>query len=205
MSTALQTYLTPEQYLEIERAAEYRSEYFNGEMFAMAGASEAHALIVTNFVRELSTRLRGRPCRVYSNDIRVKVDRTGLYTYPDVVIACGEIQFEDDRRDTLLDPVVVVEVLSPSTAAYDRGIKFGHYKTISSLSEYVLVAQDRVHVEHFVREPDREEWLYTALTNPGQTLHLPALGVDVPVSEIYYLVELSPEEHRRPGPPPPAR
>ena len=123
-------YIPPEDYLEIERAATCKSEYSNGEMWAMAGATESHIVIVSNLVRELGNQLKGRPCRVYSNDMRVQVDATGLYTYPDVILVCGERRFLDEPRDTLLNPLVIIEVLSPSTADYDRGAKFAHYRQL---------------------------------------------------------------------------
>ena len=118
--------MTPEQYLEIERKAEYKSEYRDGEMFAMAGAPEGHNLVVGNLIQGLIPQLRPRGCRVYSNDMRVQAGNSRLYAYPDVAVVCGEPQFLDNRRDTLLNPVMVVEVLSPSTEAYDRGEKFSH-------------------------------------------------------------------------------
>jgi len=130
VSTNPKTFLTPEQYLAIERKAEYKSEYYNGEMFAMAGAKEAHNLLVTTLVGLLYSQLRRGPCRVYSNDMRVSVSATGLYTYPDVVAVRGERQFLDEQRDTLLNPTLIIEVLSPSTEAYDRGRKFEHYQSI---------------------------------------------------------------------------
>src|SRR4051812_40698878 len=138
MSTQPKPHLTPEQYLEIERAAEYKSEYFDGEMFAMSGAREAHNVVAMNIGAELREQLRQKPCRVYPSDMRVRVSSTGLYTYPDVVAVCDKPQFADEVTDTLLNPVLVVEVLSPSTEAYDRGRKFDHYKTIESLREYLL-------------------------------------------------------------------
>ncbi|MDY0092470.1 MAG: Uma2 family endonuclease [Candidatus Vecturithrix sp.] len=120
IETQRKHYISPEDYLEIERAAEYRSEYLNGEMWAMAGATESHIVIVGNLVREFGNQLKGRPCRVYGNDMRVQVTATGLYTYPDVVLVCGERQFHDQQRDMLLNPTVIIEVLSPSAADYDR-------------------------------------------------------------------------------------
>jgi Uma2 family endonuclease len=133
MATPPKTFLAPEQYLEIERKAEFKSEYYGGEMFAMAGAKEAHNLVAASAIIQLGTQFRGRPCRVYSGDMRVKIESANLYTYPDVVPVCGESRFPDDQRDTLLNPSLIVEVLSPSTEAYDRGRKFEHYKTIGSL------------------------------------------------------------------------
>src|SRR5215510_15498100 len=121
MSIQRQPHLTPEEYLALERKAGYKSEYFAGEIFAMSGASEQHNLIVANVVATLHTQFRNRPCKVYASDMRVKVSPTSLYTYPDVVALCSEPRFDDDQKDTLLNPTVIIEVLSPSTEAYDRG------------------------------------------------------------------------------------
>ncbi len=130
MSTQPKSFLTPEQYLEIDRQAERKSEYWQGEMFAMSGAAEPHNLILPNIIVQIHPQLRTRDCRTYSNDMRVRVSTTGLYTYPDMVVVCGAPQFLDARRDTLLNPTLIVEVLSPSTEAYDRGRKFEHYQSI---------------------------------------------------------------------------
>src|SRR5438067_13931715 len=127
MTAVPKTRLTPEQYLSIERKAAFKSEYYNGEMFAMAGVSREHSRVKENLIIEIGARLKGGPCRSHSSDMRVKVSRTGLYTYPDIVIVCGDEQYEDDVFDTLLNPQVVIEVLSPSTEGYDRGKKFRHY------------------------------------------------------------------------------
>ena len=137
MATQPKTHLTPEQYLEIERKAEFKSEYYQGEMFAMSGASYPHIGIVANAVASLHQQLRRGPCRPLSNDMRVRVTATGLYTYPDVVVVCGEPRFLDDTFDTLLNPTVIIEVLSESTEAYDRGQKFEQYRSLESLAEYV--------------------------------------------------------------------
>ena len=189
MSLQLKSYLTPEEYLAIERKAEYKSEYFNGEMFAMAGASERHVLIVTNVVAELRGQLRRRPCTVYSTDLRVRVSPTGLYTYPDVVVVCGQAQFADDQKDTLLNPTLIVEVLSESTKDYDRGRKFEHYRTLTSLSEYVLIDQDKHHVEHFVRQPENR-WLLSETNRLEDTIHLSSISCDLALAEVYDKVEL---------------
>jgi Uma2 family endonuclease len=148
------TLLTENEYLAIERRAESRSEFYNGEMFALAAASRRHNMEVTNLVIALGTQLRYRPCNVYSNDMRVRVANTGLFTYPDVVVTCGEEEFADDEQDTLLNPLVNFEVLSDSTEAYDRGKTFEHYQSIESLSTYVLVAQDAPRIERYVRQDD---------------------------------------------------
>jgi Uma2 family endonuclease len=190
MSTQPKTLLTPEQYLEIERAAEYKSEYYGGEMFAMAGAREAHNLVVTNTVRELSSQLRSRPCRVYSNDMRVRIAATNLYTYPDVVAVCGDPRFLDEQRDTLLNPVLLVEALSPSTEAYDRGRKFEHYKTLDSLREYLLIATDRAHADLYARQADGR-WLLTSASGMDEALILDSVDARLLMADIYHKVELT--------------
>lgn len=184
MSTQLKTYLTPQEYLAVEREAEVRSEYFNGEMFAMSGASRKHNLITTNIVAELRQQFRGRPCEVYSSDMRVKVAPTGLYTYPDVVVVCDEPRFEDAHVDTLLNPTLIVEVLSASTAAYDRGQKFAHYRAIESLRGFVLVAQDESRVEHFAKQSDRQ-WLQTVVQSLEAEIELPDIQCVLRLKEIY--------------------
>lgn len=153
-------------------------------MFAMSGASPRHALITGNIVAALAVRLRDRPCYVFPSDLRLNVGSTGLFTYPDVVVACGELRYRDERRDTLLNPLVLFEVLSESTEAYDRGRKFEHYRTLSSLAEYVLVAQEKPHVEQFVRQADGR-WLLEEVSRVEGTLTLPSLGCALPLAEIY--------------------
>ena len=190
MATQAGTYLSPEEYLELERKAETKSEYFRGEMFAMAGASRRHGLIVTNLVREISQRTRNRACTVYSGDLRLCVAAAGLYTYPDVVAVCGEEKYADSEFDTLLNPTVIIEVLSDSTRDYDRGQKFEHYRTIPSLKEYLTVAQDRAHIEHYVRQPD-DRWLLTEYRGCTATLTVESLSIELPLSDIYEKVDLA--------------
>jgi len=190
MSAQPQPYYTLEEYLALERAAEYKSEYLDGEIFAMSGASERHNDIVTNIVWQIRSAFRGRPCRVWGNDMRVRVTTAGLYTYPDVVVVCGAREFADDQRDTLLNPTVIFEILSPSTEGYDRGKKFAHYARLPSLTDYVLVAQEEVRVEHFQRQGD--SWLLTAFTSLDETLGLASLASDLPLNLIYENVEFSP-------------
>jgi Uma2 family endonuclease len=190
MSSQPKTFITPEEYLAIERKAEYKSEYFNGEMFAMSGASERHVSIVANLMYLLVGQLRGRPCKAYASDMRVRVSPTGLYTYPDVVVVCGQAQFADDQKDTLLNPTLIVEVLSESTKDYDRGGKFEHYRSLASLNEYVLIAQAKHHVEHFVRQPDNR-WLLSETNRLEDTIHLSSIDCDLALVEVYDKVELS--------------
>jgi Uma2 family endonuclease len=182
-------FLSPEAYLAIEREAETRSEYLDGEMFAMSGGSRQHNLIVTNAVRELSLQLKRRPCEVYSNDQRVRIPETGLYTYPDIVVVCGEPRFEDESVDTLLNPVLLVEVLSPTTEAYDRGKKFESYRTIASLAEYVLVSQQEPRVEQFLRQDDGH-WLFTATAGLESSISLTSVQCELAFKEIYDKVAL---------------
>ena len=184
MATVPKTYLTAGDYLALERRAEFKSEYVNGETFAMAGASENHALLVTNLVRELSQALRLGPCRVYSSDMRVYVSPAGRYAYPDVVVACQQPQFLDDTQDTLMNPTLLIEVLSPSTADYDRGRKFQGYRTLISLKEYLTVAQDQIHIEQWYKQPDGR-WILTEYTAASDLLRLESLSVELSITDIY--------------------
>jgi Uma2 family endonuclease len=193
MSSQRTTLPTPEEYLEIERRAERKSEYFQGGMFAMSGASRPHVLIVANLVRELGNWLDTWPCEVYSNDMRLRVAPNGLYTYPDVMVAYGEPQFADDQSDTLLNPVLIVEVLSESTAAYDRGRKFEQYRTLPSLREYVLVAQDAPRIEQFTPQPDGH-WLHAETSGRDASIYLASIDCVLPLTRIYNKVNWPPAE-----------
>jgi Uma2 family endonuclease len=185
VSSDPKTFLTEEEYLAIERQAEFRSEFFNGEMFAMTGATRRHNRIVTNLVTALDNQLRDRPCNVYSSDMRVRVTSTGLYTYPDVVVTCGEEEFADDEQDTLLNPSVIFEVLSDSTEAYDRGKKFEHYQNIESLSTYVLVAQKAPRIERFVRQEGGRAWVYTETHEADATVGIETIGCRLGLENVY--------------------
>jgi Uma2 family endonuclease len=187
-ATDVRTTYTPAEYLELERAAETKSEYRYGQIYAMTGASRAHNLISGNLFGELRQQLRGRSCEAYVNDIRVRVSHTGLYTYPDVVVACGEIEFEDDSVDTLLNPVILIEVLSPSTEAYDRGEKFAHFRRLESLQEYILVSQNQIRVERYVRRG--EQWMLTELSAPDDVLEIAAIECGIRMADIYERVNL---------------
>ena len=151
-TAAAQVFLTPEEYLAKERKALNKSEYRDGRIYAMPGASREHNLITGNAFAELHFQMRNRVCEVYPSDMRVKVSAAGLYTYPDVIVVCDEPHFDDSYFDMLLNPTVLIEVLSPSTAAYDRGEKFRRYQYLDSLCEYVLISQDSVCVEHYLRQ-----------------------------------------------------
>ena len=181
-------YITPEEYLELERASETKHEYYNGRMYAMAGASEEHNLISVNCTREISVQLKAGPCRVYSSDMRVKVDLSGLYTYPDIVIVCEKPQLEDQHFDTLLNPTVLIEVLSESTEAYDRGFKFQRYRGLDTLKEYVLISQTEVRVEHYVR--DGAQWILKEFTDIADKLRLDSVDCEVALRDMYLKVDL---------------
>ncbi|MDQ5824117.1 MAG: Uma2 family endonuclease [Chloroflexota bacterium] len=190
MSLAAEPYYSPEQYLAIEREAQSRNEYVNGVIYAMSGASREHNLITGNVFAEIRAQFRGRPCEAYVGDMRVKVSSTGMYTYPDVVAVCGEPVFDDEHVDTLTNPTMIVEVLSPSTEGYDRGEKFAHYRRLETLRDYVLVAQDKVRVEHFVRLDDTSrQWVLTEISEPDGTLHLASIGCNLSLRDIYDRVE----------------
>ena len=184
MSAIPKTKLTAAEYLAKERQAEFRSEFYRGEMFAMAGTSREHSLIVGNLVSALVTQFKGRNCEVYPTDMRVKVSASGLYTYPDVVIVCGQPEFEDAEVDTLLNPMVLIEVLSPSTESYDRGAKSAQYRRLPSLREYMLIAQDRPQVEVYIRQ-DNGDWLLREASDLDSSVTLSSVSVSLPLSEIY--------------------
>lgn len=177
-------HLTPEEYLAIERQAETRSEFVDGLMVAKPGGSLRHGLIVANLVAELSSQLKGLPGIVCACDLRVHVPATGLYTYPDIVVVCGEPRLEDQFFDTLLNPTLLVEVLSPTTEAYDRGKKFEHYRTIETLAEYLLIAQDEPRVEQYLRQ-EGNRWLLTAMAGLEGSLALPSIQCELALAEIY--------------------
>lgn len=180
-------YMTAAEYLELERKAEFKSEYIAGRMYAMSGVSREHSLIAGNLYGEIRTQLRGRNCEAHIAEMRFKVNPSGMYTYPDVVAVCGEARFEDTQVDTLINPTVIIEVLSLSTEAYDRGEKFAHYRRVEALREYVLVSQEQLRIEHYRREGS--EWVLTEISDPDGTLNLPSIDCHVAVSAIYEKIE----------------
>jgi Uma2 family endonuclease len=188
MSSRRKALLTPEEYLALERRSEARSEYVAGEVFAMVGASKRHNLIAANIIRVLGNQLLERPCIVYPSDLRVKVIATGKYTYSDVVVACEEERFEDAENDTLLNPVVIIEIPSQSTEAYDRGKKFEHYQYIESLTGYILVAQEPYRIERYVRRGDRE-WRYSEYHDTEDVVRIDVIGCELALRDVYAKVE----------------
>lgn len=184
-----QAIFTPEEYLARERKALDKSEYRDGQIYTMPGASRKHNLITGNTFAELHVQLRNRVCEVYPSDMRVKVNSTGTYTYPDVVVVCEEPQFEDAHFDTLLNPTVLIEVLSPSTAAYDRGEKFASYQKLDSLCEYVLISQDRVRVEYYLRQ--QQTWDLTEFHSLSDVFQLVSIACELSLQAIYAKVQFS--------------
>jgi len=172
----------------MERASEVRHEYYDGEMFAMVGATRAHNVIVTDLIALLHPQLRGGRCELLMGDMRVQVSATGLYTYPDLLVVCGEPELADELADMLLNPTVIFEVLSESTEAYDRGKKFEHYRTLESLTDYLLVAQDEAKIEHFTRQ--KGGWLLTEARGLDGVLPLPSIGCELRLAEVYERVEV---------------
>jgi Uma2 family endonuclease len=176
-----------EEYLAFERRSEGRHEYLDGEIFAMTGASRYHNRLAVNLVLIVGTQLRGGPCELYIADMRVRVAATGLYTYPDLAVVCGEARFDDAHLDTLLNPTLIFEILSPSTEATDRGRKFAHYRKVESLREVLLIAQDRVAVEHYSRRlpPPEGGWHLRDAARLDDRLSLPSIGCELPLADLY--------------------
>jgi len=193
MSAQPQPRLTPEQYLEAERAAEFKHEYYNGQIYAMSGGSYRHGQIIGNVTTELSNGLKRRPCSVVPQDLRLRVSPNGLYAYPDVIVICGDPRFADNQHDTLLNPALIVEVLSPSTEAYDRGFKSAQYRTVESLEEYALVSQAEPRVEVFRRQSGGH-WLLSEAVGLDAVCHFDSLDCAVPLAEIYAKVTFGPDD-----------
>jgi Uma2 family endonuclease len=178
-----QTHYTAEEYLTLERSASYKSEFHDGRIYAMTGASRKHNLVSGNIYRELSVQLKKRPCEAYMSDMRVKAAQTLSYHYPDIAVVCGTPQFEDAYVDTLLNPTVLIEVLSPSTEAYDRGGKFSHYRKIATLREYLLVIQDQPGIERYVRQGD--VWILTETVGLDASVPLESIDCVLSLREVY--------------------
>jgi Uma2 family endonuclease len=189
MSAELKPLLTAEEYLAIERRSETKHEFYRGEMFAMSGASRKHNLITFNLAGIFHSQIKDRDCDAYISDMRVQVASTSSYVYPDAVVTCEHPQFEDGHLDTLLNPMLVVEVLSETTENYDRGKKFERYRKIGSLREYLLISQDRAHIEHFVRHDDGN-WLMSDVSGLGAIVELSSVKCELALADIYAKVEL---------------
>lgn len=179
-------------YLAMERASSEKHEFAYGEIFAMGGASAHHVIIVNNMVRVFGNAFLHRPCQVYSNDLRLSVDAKQRYTYPDIVVVCGQPQFVDNQFDTLVNPELIVEVLSDSTKNYDRGEKFEEYRRIESFCEYVIVDQTRVHVERWTKRSE-DTWVLWETNSLDAVVQLDSVGVALPVSDIYFKIDFAAE------------
>ena len=182
-SAAAEVYIPPEAYLASERRAKYKNEYIHGKVLPMSGANSAHNLITVDIATELNIQSRGQRCEVYASTMRVRTSPTGAYFYPDVVAVCDKPRFEDNVFDTLLNPTLIVEVLSPSTEAYDRGEKFAHYQELASLQEYLLVSQDKIHVEHY--RPIETQWVQKTFHAAEDVLQLRSIACELPLQDIY--------------------
>ena len=191
-SIAARTYLTPEEYIVAERKATRKSEYLSGEIVAMSGASDTHNLITMNTSTALYNQWADRGCRVYASDMRVGINAGVSYFYPDIVATCDKPRFEDAVFDTLINPQVVIEVLSDSTAGYDRGEKFLRYRQLESLQEYILISQDRVQVDHYLRQG--KQWVLTEFSTFEDMLSLVSIGAELPLRQIYRFVEFETDD-----------
>ncbi len=185
------TKVTAEEYLALDRAAEFRSEFLDGEIVAMSGGSPRHSKLQINLALEIVTALRGTPCQAFSSDLRVRVSPR-MYAYPDLTVVCGELMLADDRQDILLNPKVIFEVLSPSTEYYDRGVKFRRYREIESLTDYILVDQDQARIEQFTRG-DAHTWTFHDYQDASEILLIESIGVSLPIARIYERIEFPSE------------
>jgi Uma2 family endonuclease len=183
-------FITPEEYLRLEREAPYKSEYYNGEMFAMAGGSPTHSVLTASVIGALTSLLRGKRCAPYDSNLRVFIPGTGLYTYPDISVICGPLELVPGHEDMIVNPTLLVEVLSDSTEAYDRGQKFMHYRALPAFAEYVLVSQREPMVEVFFRQGDGT-WQLTPVRGREATVRLQSLGVELRLAEVYERVEFA--------------
>ena len=184
MASVPNYYLTPEEYLALERKAELKSEYMDGVVYAFAGGSKRHNLIVANIIITLGGQLKGRPCKVYPSDLKVRVPNSKRFFYPDVSVVCGDDELADDQQDVILNHTLIDEVSSESTAAFDRGKKFLSYQQIGSLQEYLLVSQDEILVEGYSRQGS-DSWLYTKISGLEGSLTLPSIGCELALTDVY--------------------
>ena len=185
-------HMTESKYLAFERASEIKHEYIDGHVYAMSGASESHNIITSNVIAALHSQLRGRSCKTYPSHMKVRTPSTRSYVYPDITVVCAEAQFDDDQRDLLLNPTAIFEVLSSNTERFDRGTKFQRYREIDSLQQYILIAQDRTHIECFTRQ-DNGLWLFSEAAGMDASLELPAIACTLPLADVYEQVTFAAE------------
>jgi Uma2 family endonuclease len=182
------------QYLEFELGSDAKHEFFNGEIFAMAGASEEHSSIAGSVSAHLYPQVRKNGCKVHSSDMRLKILATGFFTYPDISIYCGELKFTGDRPDTLTNPTIIIEILSPSTELHDRNAKFRQYQQIPSLKEYVLVSQDEPRIERYLREEGKKTWVYLDVEGLEESIEFPSVNAVLTLADAYEQVSFPEDE-----------
>lgn len=183
LRTRRKTQFTPAEYLSMEEAADYKSEYYNGQIYAMVGGTADHSGIKVNLVSALHRQLTGSACRVYDSDLRLHIEANSLYTYPDAMVICGKLRFVPDRKDTVLNPILIAEVLSESTRSYDRRTKFNFYKQVPSLQEYLLIDSERPQVERY--QLNQGKWVHELIEGLAATVSLSSIGVELALAEIY--------------------
>jgi len=188
MSAAPEQRLTLDEYIAIEESSETKHEFLDGNVHEMTDFSPAHCLITANLIGSLHPQLRGKSCRMFPSTQRLKVEATGLYTYPDASVVCGPMQLAEKPNYTMTNPTVLIEVLSPSTEGYDRGMKFEHYRKIDSLRAYLLIAQDSIQVELYTRQ-EQNSWLLEEFTEKETMVPLDAIGCTMAIKDIYRDVE----------------
>jgi Uma2 family endonuclease len=191
--------ISPEDYLEADRASEFRNEYYNGRMYAMAGGTPVHGLIIGNMTALLWNAVRGRGCLLFPTEVRVRVSHQGLYTFPDIMLVCGELKYADDKNDTIVNPTLLVEVLSPSTETHDRVFKFREYGKLESLQEYVLVEQKQPRVERFQRHA-KGHWSLSEYEGLEAEAHFESVGARIRLADIYENVSFPPSQEDNPSP-----
>ena len=191
-SIAARTYLSPEEYIALERKATLKSEYLSGEIVAMSGASDTHNLITMNTSNALYNQLADRGCRIYASDMRVGISTEVSYFYSDIAVTCDKPRFEDDVFDTLINPQVIIEVFSDSTAGYDRGEKFIRYRQLESLQEYILISQDQVQVDHYLRQG--KQWILSEFSALEDVLPLTSIEAELSLNQIYRFVDLETDD-----------
>jgi len=179
---------TEREYLDLERGSDEKHDFYQGEIFSMAGASERHNLIVSNVIGELRVQLKETPCRVYPGDMRLKIETTGLITYPDIMVISGKREFTDDQQDTVVNPDVIIQVLSDSTESYDRGLKFENYRKLNSLKEYVMISQYKQKIERYSRDQSGS-WVLAESEPNNPTIALVSINCLLSHAEIYDKVE----------------
>ena len=193
MTAQPKRYTTEQEFLDFERTSTSKHEYYAGEMFAMAGGTITHNLIASNTLASLHGQVRGTRCRVINSDMRVKIIATGLQTYPDITILCGQPVFLDTSQDVILNPTIIIEVLSPSTERYDRGMKSQHYRTIETLQAYLLISQDKYHIEHYVRQ-ENNQWLFNEAIGIEARIEIPSVNCALVLIDVYDTVNLTSEQ-----------